>query len=147
MTSSQPETLYQRIRRHEGCNLIPYKDTEGFWTIGWGHRLKSDEYFKYREGITQAQADNIFEEDLAHAVRLASAGLRCYQSLCKPRQDVLSEMVFQLGYLAVCKFKNVLLALDLREYNKAADEMLNSLWHKQTPARCEELAAIMRKGA
>jgi hypothetical protein len=35
-------------------------------------------------------------------------------------------------------------ALKNNEYSKAADEMLNSAWYRQTPSRCEELSNLMR---
>ncbi len=44
----------------------------------------------------------------------------------------------------VSKFKKMFDALKNTEYSKAADEMLNSAWYRQTPSRCEELSNLMR---
>ena len=34
--------------------------------------------------------------------------------------------------------------LEEKDYNKAADEMLDSRWYKQTPNRAKELSDMMR---
>ena len=39
----------------------------------------------------------------------------------------------------------MLSALQIPNYDIAADEMLDSKWHQETPKRCEELSEIMRK--
>ena len=35
-------------------------------------------------------------------------------------------------------------ALNNQDYNEAANQMLDSNWHKQTPKRCEELSNTIR---
>jgi len=54
-------------------------------------------------------------------------------------------MVFQLGKTGVSKFKKMFEALKEYDYTRAAEEMLNSAWYRQTPSRCEELSNLMRK--
>jgi hypothetical protein len=54
-------------------------------------------------------------------------------------------MVFQLGKTGVSKFKKMFEALKEYDYTRAAKEMLNSTWYRQTPSRCEELAKLMIK--
>ena len=58
--------------------------------------------------------------------------------------EIILEMVFQLGKTGVSKFKKMWEALSGQDYNKAADEMLDSKWAKQTKNRAESLAKIMR---
>lgn len=58
------------IKSFEGCKLTAYQDTNGLWTIGWGH-LFPDQTQENRpphdgETWTQAQADTMFLSDLAH---------------------------------------------------------------------------------
>jgi len=36
------------------------------------------------------------------------------------------------------------LALVEQDFNEAANQMIDSVWHKQTKSRCESLAATMR---
>ncbi|MEC7886134.1 MAG: glycoside hydrolase family protein [Pseudomonadota bacterium] len=47
--------------------------------------------------------------------------------------SVVVEMVAQMGFDGVSQFKNFLAALKDANYTKAADEMKNSRWGKQTP--------------
>jgi lysozyme len=53
-------------------------------------------------------------------------------------------MCFQLGVTGVSKFRNMFEALKIPDYNKASEEMLDSKWHEQTPARAKSLSYIMR---
>ena len=49
-----------------------------------------------------------------------------------------------MGYPRVSKFKKTLKAMDEGKFNIAADEMIDSRWHDQTPARAKELSTIIR---
>ena len=60
-------------------------------------------------------------------------------------KGIIIEMIFQLGKTGVSKFKNMFAALNEFDYTRAAEEMLNSAWYRQTPSRCEELSNLMRK--
>ena len=42
------------------------------------------------------------------------------------------------------KFKKMWEAIKQQNYLKASEEMIDSIWHKQTTKRCESLASIMR---
>jgi lysozyme len=53
-------------------------------------------------------------------------------------------MCFQLGVNGVSKFRNMFEALKIPDYNKASEEMLDSKWHEQTPARAKSLSYVMR---
>ena len=45
----------------------------------------------------------------------------------------------------VSKFKKMLKALEIKDYDKASAEMLDSLWAKQTPNRAIKLSNQMKK--
>lgn len=132
-------SLKDRIKRHEGLSLKPYVDSEGYCSIGYGRKIRP---------ITAEQAEDFLSEDLesawAGARNLVPTGT--WIGLDEIRREVLAEMVFQLGERGVGKFWKMLACLKVADYDKAADEMLDSLWHKQTPARCRELAEMMRIG-
>lgn len=49
------------VEHFEKCVLFEYKDARGFPTIGWGHRII---HLQYPHGITQAQADQFFDNDI-----------------------------------------------------------------------------------
>lgn len=135
------EALKKSLIRHEGIRYKAYKDSEGFWTIGVGHKLPAytPRVMTLEEVMTQLDAD----------IDEAEAGARnfdWYYTLSGVRQAVIVEMVFQLGFYGVSKFKNMILAIIDKDFNKAADEMKDSKWYRQTPKRCDELSEIMRRG-
>ena len=52
-------------------------------------------------------------------------------------EEILIEMVFQLGKTGVSKFRNMWKALAEKNYIGASYEMLDSRWAKQTPNRAK----------
>ena len=139
------ETLEERIKRHEGLRLKPYKDTRGHETIGYGHKMTAKEKVDLADGITLEKAEALFKADLLVAKNMASIAVgRYYGALHPIARDVVIEMTFQMGMRGVLGFRKMLRALDVQDYATAADEMLDSDWNKQTPKRCQALADIMR---
>jgi len=127
------ETLKERIKRHEGFSSAPYRCTSGY-----GH------FMGQGCKISKRVAKLILEEDIHQAqFEVISLGI---DFLTKNRREVLVEMVFNLGLTKLLGFKKMFLAMDLRDYNTVADEMLDSLWARQVKNRAVELADIMRKG-
>ena len=59
-------------------------------------------------------------------------------------EEILIEMVFQLGKNGVSKFKNMWKALAEKNYIGASYEMLDSRWAKQTPNRAKSMAELMK---
>ena len=58
-------------------------------------------------------------------------------------EEIIIEMVFQLGKTGVSKFRNMWKHLSALEYASAASEMLDSRWAKQTPNRAQSMSADM----
>lgn len=134
-------TLIQRIMLHEGLALKPYKDTLGHWTVGYGHKILPHETF---DTITSEQAKSMLMDDIATARKQAYNAFPWLLGLDETKQGVVIEMVFQLGIGGVGKFQKMISAIRERDYGRAADEMLNSRWARQTPRRCKTLADLMR---
>ena len=59
-------------------------------------------------------------------------------------EGVLTEMCFQLGQSGVRKFRKMFAAIGKKDFPEAGKQMRDSLWHKQTPARCIELSHIIQ---
>ena len=135
------ERLAARIKDHEGLRLKPYTDSLGRLTIGYGRCLDT-------RGISRAEAEALFQADLGAALAGARAALGAagWEALDAVRREVLAEMAFQLGAGGVARFRRMLGALREGDHHRAAAEMLDSRWHRQTPTRAEELAQLMRGG-
>ncbi len=137
------EDLKSRIKKHEGFLAKVYLDSLGKATIGYGHLLTEEDDFVegviYDKDILEA----LFEKDFNKAVQGAEQLLDGY-NIALVAKEVIIEMVFQLGKTGVSKFKKMFDALKNNDYSRAAAEMLNSAWYRQTPSRCEELSELMR---
>ena len=131
----------QMTKTFEGLRLKPYRCTAGKLTIGYGRNLDD-------VGISQAEADMMFERDFALAESEARRLCKAYninaEDLIEQRFYVLTDMIFNMGYDRLSKFKKMLTALSKGEYDTAANEMLDSAWSTQVGNRAAQLAALMR---
>lgn len=131
--------LRDRIIEHEGLRLKPYKCSMGYLTIGVGRNLETN-------GISKQEAMMLLDNDMERCKADVARNMPWSLDLDDMRKGVLVEMVFQLGIGRVMLFKKMISALREHNYEAAANEVLTSAWHKQTPKRCETLARIMREG-
>lgn len=121
----------------EGLQLKPYKDTVGKLTIGVGRNLAD-------KGLSEAEAMLLLENDIKDAVGGAYGLVINFDGLSDDRKIVLVSMVFQMGKTGVSKFRNMLRAINIEDFDMAAREMLDSRWAKQTPNRAERLSEMMK---
>lgn len=139
--------LKERIKEYEGTKayqtklkyfrngkFYPYNDSLGKSTIGYGHLLIKDE--DYTQGITEAQADALLENDIQIArIQYNNLGLVLPQDW----QDFMIIMIFQLGYNGVLKFRKMIEALRVHNYTEAIKQAKDSLWYRQTPNRLNDM--------
>lgn len=136
--------IIAHIRGDEGCKIFPYVDTRGFLTIGFGHKILPGEDFT--DGITQAQADQIFASDLGDVEDGIRGVLDCYDTLNEVRQGVVLDMAFNLGLHGFSEFKRLIAALSAGDFVSAANEMINSVWYTQVKSRGVDDVNLMRRG-
>lgn len=139
MLDERYRNLREMLIRHEGLRLFPYRDTMGKLTIGVGRCLDT-------VGISKLEAMALLTGDIERSTE-AAATFAWFKSISVPRQDVVISMLFSLGLGGFMKFAKMRTAIAIGDFNKAADEMLNSTWSAQTGPRASELARIMRSGA
>jgi lysozyme len=130
--------LTSTLKVEEGLRLSVYHCSEGFPTIGYGHRC--DENTK---PITKEQAEKILAEDIAKAQKNVETlvGKNAPQEV----KDIVVAMVFQIGFDGVSKFKTMLKCIKAKNYKGASAAMLDSKWSKQTPERAKRMSELMRK--
>lgn len=133
------DNLRRQLMRHEGLRLKPYRCTAGKLTIGYGRNLDD-------RGISSLEAAAMLDADIRQTVEECVAVFAWFNYLDTVRQDVVANMVFNLGIPKFMRFKNLIAALRAQDYRRAADEMLDSKWAQQVGARAEELAKQMRTG-
>ncbi len=133
------DKLRNMLIKHEGIRLKPYWDTEGKLTIGVGRNIES-------VGITNDEAYLLLNNDIHRVAREVTDAFAWLKSLSAARQDVVMSMVFNMGLTRFKEFERLIGALIVQNYERAADEMLNSKWASQVKVRAVELAFIMRNG-
>ena len=133
--------LKKRIKKNEGFLTRPYKDQLGHLTVGYGHLILPHENHLITNKNSNAQLKEIFIQDFNRAV----SGYKKFikrKTYSKKDEELLIEMVFQMGVNRVLKFKKLL--SNMRKNNKhlVCFEMMNSLWYTQTPKRVKNLIKI-----
>lgn len=131
------DRLIEQLKRHEGVELKPYRDTEGLMTIGVGRNLDHN-------GIRMVEADFMLMNDIKDAMEEAKT-YHWYDSLSPARKAVIINMLFNLGKPRFDKFVKFQSALAEGLYDKASTEMLDSRWAKQVGKRAVELSIQMQK--
>lgn len=131
--------LENQLIRHEGVRLKPYRDTVGKLTIGIGRNLDD-------VGISEEESKVLLRNDINKVGHDLTDHIGWWNSLDEARRIVLMNMCFNLGIARLLGFQKFLTALQNGDYQKAADEMKDSLWYKQVKGRGVELEQMMRTG-
>lgn len=132
------DILIKNLIADEGLKLKPYTDTVGKLTIGVGRNLND-------EGITEQEALYLLNNDIQR-IEKELAPLPNFSQLSGPRQRVILEMAFNMGFGGVMEFKQMWQAIQVQDWDGAANAMLDSLWAKEVGQRAARLAASMRTG-
>jgi len=126
------DKLCASVLKHEGSNKkngyhIPYKDTAGLWTIGYGHLVTKDELkdFDPNKQYSEDEAIEIFKQD----INIAIDGARVFideHSISEEAFLVIVELSFWIGLPRLLGFKKARKALKENDYLTCADELLDS---------------------
>ena len=130
-------SLIEKIKEHEGFRDKVYKCSEGFDTIGYGFAIKD---LVLDEDI----AEMILERKLKKLTDAIRSKIDWFDNSPKEVQDIVTNMCYQLGITGLSKFKKTIYYLETEQYQEASEEMLDSLWARQTPNRAKELSEIIR---
>ena len=136
--------LKSRIKKNEGYSNKIYYDQVGKPTIGFGHLIKKREKFIHQKKYSKKYLNKLFQNDFISALGDFNRSYKA-KDLSKNSQEVLLEMIFQLGIKNCLKFKKFNKSLKNKLPYMAALEMLNSRWHAQTPKRVEKLIDLLLK--
>lgn len=139
--------LVDRIAKHEGLSCKAYKDTLGYWTVGYGHLLPDQDKDWSDYSISKEQALSWLANDVQGAYDAATSTPEWQWLDTIGRQGVWVEMCFNLGWDKLKKFVGTRTAIRNQQWEMAASRMLSSLWAKQVKGRAITLANIMRSGS
>ncbi len=137
------------IQLEEGRKLTAYKDSRGIWTIGYGYNLEAHGYSTDEcDGLTwtQEQADAALADEIQAVLAELDRRWPKWRDLDEVRQAAIVSSVYQLGAPGASKFFATIHAIQERDFETAATQMLASRWAKQTPARVKRNAEMIRTG-
>ena len=130
--------LKEELKIDEGFRECVYKCSAGKLTIGYGHNVEDNP-------IPEAFADQLLGYDIAGALAECER-FDWFFDLDDVRKRVIINMVFNLGFNGVRKFKKMIRAIEDGYWRQAASEMLDSRWAAQVGPRALRLAEMMREG-
>ena len=138
------DRLLESVKKHEGYRNKVYLDTLGKRTVGVGH-LCVEDFWEDDKEYEESFLMTILEHDLETAIKGAKDLMSengC-MDMDEIAEEIITEMIFQLGKTGVSKFRNMWKALSGLDYSTEASEMLDSRWAKQTPNRAQAMSAQM----
>jgi len=152
--------LRKMLMKHEGFRGMPYKCTAGKVTIGYGRNLddvglsEAEMVFLGVDsievakaiGVSEYEAGVLLDNDIGNAIKGCRVLDVDFETLDNVRKDVLIDMMFNLGFGRLSKFKRTLQYIKERRFDDASVEMLCSKWAKQVHRRANELSKMMETG-
>lgn len=141
------EIIKEDLIKHEGYRDEIYLDSEGLPTFGIGHLIVEDDIehqWPVGTKVTAQRIDDVFLKDLKEAVDDAECLVSDLYSLPDQCIRVLVNMAFNLGRPRLSGFKNMLAAVEAKDFEEAANQMIDSRWYNQVGGRSVELENWMR---
>mgnify|MGYP003665573714 CR=1 FL=1 len=139
------DELRKQLEIDEGVEYEIYNDHLGYPTFGVGHLvLESDPEYNRPVGsaVLESRVVEAFESDCV-LIDCITLYLDFYD-LPEEAQQIIANMMFNMGRTRLSKFKGMKRGVDARDWNAAADEMVDSAWYRQVTNRADRLVERMR---
>ena len=127
------EQLRLDLERDEGCVYSVYLDHLGYPTFGIGHLVTETDIEHGKPVGTEVSEDRVqqvFNSDIECVIGDCDRAFDDFGSLPEDVQLVVANKMIR--------------AINLRDMQTAADEMIASRWYQQVTARARRLEAVMR---
>ena len=136
--------VYEQLKIDEGIVCEIYQDHLGYKTFGVGHLVReSDPEFGKPVGtpVSYERVLECLESDLDVAISECKFlyGDVTWANFPNEVQEILVNMMFNLGRPRLSKFKKMNAHLMCKEWAAAAAEGRDSLWYRQVGRRAERL--------
>lgn len=141
------DTLRKELEIDEGVKHEIYLDHLGLPTFGIGHLItKSDEEYGEDVGtpVSDDRVKECFESDVKQVIKDCQILYDDFNDLPEEAQLIIANMMFNMGRPRLSKFKGMKRGVDARDWNAAADEMVDSRWYRQVTKRADRLVQRMR---
>lgn len=141
------DKLRADLELDEGVVHEIYLDHLGLPTFGIGHLVRDDDPEYGEEVGTPVTDDRVaeaFEQDIQITIDDCEKLYPDFYELPEEAQLIIANMCFNLGYPRLSAFKGMKAGVDARDWNAAADEMVDSKWYRQVTNRADRLVERMR---
>jgi len=139
--------LREQLEIDEGVKYEIYKDHLGYPTFGIGHLVTdTDAEFGCDVGtaVSEQRVEEVFKKDVQIVIKDCEILYPDFNELPEEVQQIVANMMFNLGRPRLSKFKGMKRGIDNQDWNSAADEMVDSRWYRQVGKRAERLVERMR---
>ena len=133
--------ITEDLKFYEGYSRVAYKCPAGYLTIGFGRNIEES-----GPGISQSEAGLLLRNDIGRSINEIYSAFPWAKNLDERRCEILVQLCFQLGLSRLLKLKKMLAALEANDFERAADELLDSKFARQVEYRAHRLAEIIRNG-
>ena len=130
------DEVTESLRQEEGWSQTVYQCSEGHWTLGYGRNVDPHTGI----GISREEGELMLANDVRRTIEELENAFPQFGDLDQQRTAVLIELGFQLGTPNLRKFTNMLGGLWAGDNDRAADELLDSRYARQVPARARRYA-------
>jgi lysozyme len=141
------DKLREEIAYDEGSVNEIYLDHLGLPTFGIGHLvIDSDPEHGQPVGtpVSEDRCNSAFDSDVQTVLADCAILYPDFDELPEEAQRIIANMMFNMGRPRLSKFKGMKRGVDSRDWNSAADEMVDSNWYRQVTKRADRLVARMR---
>ena len=141
------EKLRKELETDEGRVDEIYTDHLGYPTFGIGHLVVEHDAEYGKEIGTYVPENRVikaFEQDIETVLSDCNRLYEDFEDLPEEAQRVIANMMFNMGYTRLSKFIGMKSGVDARDWNEAADEMVDSRWYYQVINRANRLVERMR---
>ena len=141
------DQLREELKIDEGCKYEIYLDHLGLPTFGIGHLILDSDMEHGQEVGTPVSEDRVnecFANDVETVLSECKKLYSNFELLPEEVQLIIANMMFNMGYPRLSKFKGMRAGVDAGDWNRAADEMVDSRWYQQVTNRADRLVNRMR---
>ena len=141
------EQLREELERDEGVKYEIYNDHLGYATFGVGHLvIESDPEYGMDIGtaVSESRVVEVFKLDCESVLIDCITLYPDFYDLPEEVQQIIANMMFNMGRTRLSKFKGMKRGVDAKDWNAAADEMVDSKWYRQVTKRADRLVERMR---
>ena len=140
--------VFEQLKFDEGVVYEIYADPLGYPTFGVGHLITdSDPEAGQSIGtaVSPERVWNALESDLDISILECHAlyGTGTFNGFPAEVQEILVNMMFNMGRNRLAKFRKMNAALNASDWTEAAKEGRDSLWYQQVTKRAERLMTRM----